>query len=47
MLQLPDLSLVAVNFPLQALNLFLVVVNLLLVMLLQCSQLLLLFTPCS
>lgn len=45
MLQLPDLALVAVNFPLQTFNLFLVVLNLLLVMLLQCSQLLLLLTP--
>lgn len=45
MLQLPDLSLVAVNFPLQTFNLLFVVVNFLLVMLLQSSQLLLLLTP--
>lgn len=45
MLQLPDLSLVAVNFPLQTFNLLFVVVNFLLVMLLQSSQLFLLLTP--
>lgn len=45
MLQLPDLSLVAVDLALQTLNLLFVVVNFLLVMLLQCSQLLLLLTP--
>lgn len=45
MLQLPDLSLVAVNLALQTFNLFLVVVDFLLVVLLQCSQLLLLLTP--
>lgn len=45
MLQLPDLSLVAVNLALQTFNLHFVVVNFLLVMLLQCSQLLLLLTP--
>lgn len=42
-LQLSDLSLVAVDFTLQAFNLLFVVVNFFLVMLLQCSQLLLLF----
>lgn len=41
-LQLSDLSLMAVDFTLQAFNLFFVVVNFLLMMLLQCSQLLLL-----
>lgn len=45
MLQLPDLSLVAVDLALQTFNLFLVVVDFLLVVLLQCSQLLLLLTP--
>ena len=44
-LQLPDLSLVAVNLSLQTFNLLFVVVNFLLVMLLQRSQLLLLLTP--
>lgn len=44
-LQLPDLSLVAVNLTLQTLNLLFVVVDFFLVMLLQCSQLLLLLTP--
>lgn len=43
MLQLSDPSLVAVDFTLQAFNLLFVVVNFFLVMLLQCSQLLLLF----
>ncbi len=44
-LQLPDLSLVAVNLALQTFNLLFVVVNFLLVVLLQRSQLLLLLTP--
>lgn len=44
-LQLPDLSLVAVNLTLQTFNLLFVVVNFLQMMLLQCSQLLLLLTP--
>lgn len=41
-LQLSDLSLMSVDFTLQAFNLFFVVVNFFLMMLLQCSQLLLL-----
>lgn len=44
-LQLPDLPLVAVDLALQTFNLLFVVVNFLLVMLLQRSQLLLLLTP--
>ncbi|MED6282535.1 hypothetical protein CHARACLAT_033091 [Characodon lateralis] len=45
MLQLPDLSLVAVYLALQAFNLLLVVIDFFQVVLLQCSQLLLLFAP--
>lgn len=43
MLQLSDLSLVTVDFTLQALNLLFVVFNFILMMLLQCIQLLLFF----
>lgn len=46
-LQLPDLSLMTVNFTLQSFNLLFVVVNFFLVVLLQRGQLLLLLTPCA